>query len=87
MMTAPNEEIESNGPTHGPGSVDPNVPRDEPAPPDDEYESAPQMHDFAADMDPDEAGRPAGEAGLFGDPRPNDTIYDEEDSEPELVRS
>lgn len=37
------------------------------------------------EVDYDEALRPAGEAGLFGDPRPVDR--DDEDGEPELVRS
>ncbi|MEO6420317.1 MAG: hypothetical protein ABIP39_12950 [Polyangiaceae bacterium] len=41
----------------------------------------------ATEIDSDEARRPAGEAGLFGDPRPDDVILDDQDGEPELVRS
>lgn len=87
MVTATNDEMKSNEPTSGSETVAANVPREVPASPDENTASPADVEDFVMDPEAEEARRPAGEAGLFGDPRPHYAFHDDQDGEPELVRS
>ncbi len=87
MVTTTNDEMKINEPTPGSDAVAANAPREVPASPDENNPSLAEVEDVAMDLEAEEARRPAGEAGLFGDPRPHDAFHDDQYGEPELVRS